>query len=232
MSKDDPHQQCTVCRKDFPVSELVGWLQVRPALSRLIARDVPEWGENCQICWQDLKRYRERYLTGLLADEDGEIGQLEAQVAEALAQGNLLTPQTSETHEPTSFGDRMADRVAAGGGSWAFIFFFLAVLVVWMIVNTVGLLTQPFDPYPYILLNLVLSCVAALQAPVIMMSQRRQEAKDRERAQNDYLINLKAELELRQLHDKLDHQMVHQWRRLLEIQQIQIDLLQELRKEA
>jgi uncharacterized membrane protein len=89
---------------------------------------------------------------------------------------------------------------------------------------------RPFDPYPFILLNLVLSCVAALQAPVIMMSQRRQEAKDRRRAENDYQINLKTELELRQLHEKIDHHLMHQWHRLLEIQRIQVDLLHEMKQ--
>ena len=126
----------------------------------------------------------------------------------------------------------MADRVAKWGGSWGFIFAFLGVIVLWMIVNTAGLLHQPFDPYPYILLNLVLSCLAAFQAPVIMMSQRRQEAKDRQRSQNDYVVNLKAEIELRQLHEKMDHQMAHQWQRLLEVQQIQIDLLKDLRRQV
>jgi uncharacterized membrane protein len=94
-------------------------------------------------------------------------------------------------------------------------------------LNAVGLLARPFDPYPFILLNLVLSCVAALQAPVIMMSQRRQETKDRLRSQNDYLVNRKAEREIRLLHEKIDHQIAQQWQKLVEMQQIQIDLLEE-----
>jgi uncharacterized membrane protein len=96
-----------------------------------------------------------------------------------------------------------------------------------MAINVVGVFAQPFDPYPFILLNLVLSCLAALQAPVIMMSQKRQEEKDRLRAENDYMINLRAELEIRQLHEKIDHQMAKQWERLAELQQIQIELLEK-----
>ena len=104
---------------------------------------------------------------------------------------------------------------------------FCAVLVGWMAANTVAI-ARAFDPYPFILLNLVLSCVAALQAPIIMMSQRRQEAKDRLRAENDYKVNLKAELEIRHLHEKLDHLLARQWERLAEIQRIQIEMLEEM----
>lgn len=133
---------------------------------------------------------------------------------------------TRKDLEAETFGQRAADKVAAFGGSWTFIIAFCLVLVGWMTINVTGLLVGGFDPYPFILLNLVLSCVAALQAPVIMMSQKRQEAKDRRRAENDYMINLRAELEIRQLHDMIDQQMAHQWERLAELQQIQIDLLE------
>jgi uncharacterized membrane protein len=122
----------------------------------------------------------------------------------------------------------MADGVASFGGSWRFIIIFASILVIWIALNSFLLLKRPFDPYPFILLNLVLSCLAAIQAPVIMMSQNRQESKDRLRSQHDYRVNLKAELEIRQLHDKIDHLLSHHWERLVEIQQIQIDLLSEL----
>jgi uncharacterized membrane protein len=118
--------------------------------------------------------------------------------------------------------------VASFGGSWRFILVFAAVMVAWMALNTWLLAQEAFDPFPYILLNLMLSCLAAVQAPVIMMSQNRQEARDRARARNDYLVNLKAELEIRLLHEKLDHLLRHQWERLLEIQEIQIELMNEL----
>ena len=103
-------------------------------------------------------------------------------------------------------------------------------MAAWIVLNVVVLTQRPFDPYPFILLNLVLSCLAALQAPVIMMSQKRQESRDRLRSEHDYQVNLKAELEIRQLHQKFDHLLSHQWERLLEIQEIQMDLLDEVRQ--
>ena len=108
-------------------------------------------------------------------------------------------------------GQRLADRIAAVGGSWNFITGFVIVLFAWIAINSIALLSRPFDPYPYILLNLVLSCLAAIQAPVIMMSQNRQETRDRLHAMRDYQVNLKAELEIRHLHQKIDHLLSHQW---------------------
>jgi uncharacterized membrane protein len=108
----------------------------------------------------------------------------------------------------------------------------MVVLAAWITINSIVWLARPFDPYPYILLNLVLSCIAALQAPVIMMSQNRQEAKDRQRAIYDYRVNLKAELEIRHLHEKIDHLLLHQWQRLVEIQQLQMEIMDELVERA
>ncbi|TWI28080.1 DUF1003 domain-containing protein [Paracoccus sulfuroxidans] len=229
---DDPSATapCAICGKSTPVGDLVPLSMNRTMLADLIRKDRPDLRPDGMICRDCMAKYRQLYLTQLLADETGELGALEAGVVEALEQGELLTLQTArESVEPMTFGARLADRVAEIGGSWGFILLFSCVLVGWMGLNTLGFFTKPFDPYPFILLNLLLSCVAAFQAPVIMMSQRRQEAKDRLRAENDYQINLKAELELRQLHEKIDHQLTHQWRRLLEIQAIQTDLLRELR---
>lgn len=127
-----------------------------------------------------------------------------------------------------TLGERVADKVAEFGGSWPFIIIFAITLVVWITMNSVTLLWRSFDPYPFILLNLVLSCLAAIQAPIIMMSQNRQEAKDRLRSEYDYRVNLKAELEIRHLHWKMDQLLSNHWRRLLEIQQIQLDLMEEL----
>ena len=112
-----------------------------------------------------------------------------------------------------------------------FISAFGGFILIWVLINTLVLILRPFDPYPFILLNLFLSCLAALQAPIIMMSQNRQEARDRLHSENDYRVNLKAELEIRQLHEKLDHLLQHQWERLMEIQQIQIELMNELTPE-
>jgi uncharacterized membrane protein len=164
----------------------------------------------------------------LLRAEKGELTELERQVAESIASYETLAANTVEEFEgQRSPGEQLSDGLAKFGGSWTFIIFFGVVLAAWVLVN--GLLAGPerFDPYPYILLNLILSCLAALQAPVIMMSQKRLEAKDRLRSQNDYRVNLKAELEIRNLHEKIDHLLSRQWQRLAEIQQLQIDLMEE-----
>ena len=121
----------------------------------------------------------------------------------------------------------MADDIAAVGGSWRFLGLFGAVLVVWIGSNSLVFLAWRFDPYPFILLNLVLSCLAAVQAPVIMMSQRRQEARDRARAVLAYRVNLKAEEEIRNLHRKIDNLLIHQSERLAEIQRLQMELLED-----
>ncbi|WP_313253707.1 DUF1003 domain-containing protein [Stenotrophomonas acidaminiphila] len=136
-----------------------------------------------------------------------------------------------ELHESRTLGERVADRVAEVGGSWTFILCFGVVLVVWMVVNSF-LLARAFDPYPYILLNLVLSCLAAVQAPIIMMSQNRQAAVDRMRAENDYQVNVKAELEVLQIHEKLDLLRTREWALLVEQQNRQIEMLQRLLERA
>lgn len=127
--------------------------------------------------------------------------------------------------------DRSGSRrllIASFGGSWTFLFCFAVFLFIWIVINSTALIFQPIDPFPYILLNLFLSCLAAIQAPVIMMSQNRQEAKDRIRAQHDYQVNLKAEFEVRQLHEKIDHLISHQWERLVAIQELQLEILEEI----
>lgn len=129
--------------------------------------------------------------------------------------------------EQLSLGQRLADKVASFGGSWTFIFLFLAGMVVWMLINTD--MTSPFDPFPFILLNLILSCLAALQAPVIMMSQNRQASKDRLEAHYDYEVNMKAEVEIMDLHAKLDKLRDAQWTELIALQQRQVQLLEEIR---
>jgi uncharacterized membrane protein len=150
-------------------------------------------------------------------------------MTKSLEEEELLSRNINQEFENSfTLGQRLADRIAAFGGSWTFISIFMVVLVVWMGINTWILLTKPFDPYPYILLNLVLSCLAAIQAPVILMSQNRQEARDRIHAEHDYEINMKAEIEIRKLHEKMDHLLMHQWQRLMEIQQLQVNLMEEI----
>lgn len=217
---------CHICSKSFAHTRLQPWIAVRSGVSAMIADASPGWAEDRFICHDDLARFRRLYVEQMLEQERGELTELDREVIASLESGQILSRQP-EAEAPATLGERAADVVARFGGSWTFILLFMGVLVVWILLNVVGLLRSPFDPYPFILLNLVLSCVAAMQAPVIMMSQRRQETKDRQRSQSDYQVNLKAELEIRQLHEKIDHQLAHQWQKLVEMQQIQIDLLEE-----
>ncbi len=220
---------CAVCNKSLSLAELTPGRFVRPMIADRIAAEHPEWTSDAYICHSDLNRYRSLYVQSVLEQERGELSTLEQQVIRSLRDHDVLAENLNDTiDEQYTLGQRLADHVASFGGSWTFIIFFASVLTVWIIINSLAMLGKPFDPYPFILLNLVLSCLAAIQAPVIMMSQNRQEVKDRLRAENDYRVNLKAELEIRHLHSKLDLLLTHQWQRLLEIQQVQTDLLEEL----
>ena len=156
---------------------------------------------------------------------------LEKDVLDSIKNEELISTSVDKQFDAKlTFGQKLSDKIAEFGGSWKFIIIFLLIIIIWMFINAYLLISKPFDPYPFILLNLVLSCLAAIQAPVIMMSQNRQETKDRLRGEYDYKINLKAELEIRQLHQKLDHLLMHQWERLLEIQEIQLEFMNELRE--
>jgi len=202
---------------------------VRSVIVEQIKKEYPDWKPDGYICNADLNRFRSTYLQNLLEAEKGELSALDREVIESLKRHETLAGNVDiEFEKELTFGERMADKLADFGGSWTFLIMFALVLILWVSLNTFLLLKKPYDPYPFILLNLILSCLAAVQAPVIMMSQNRQEAKDRLRSQMDYRVNLKAELEIRHLHDKIDHLLSHQWERLVEIQQVQIDLLTEL----
>lgn len=162
-----------------------------------------------------------------------QLGNIEQNVVKTILEGVKISKNTNKVFtDQMTFGQRIADKVASFGGSWTFILLFLSILIFWIAINTF-ILTQPqiFDPYPYILLNLFLSMLAALQAAVIMMSQNRQAAKDRMEATHDYEVNLKAELEILELHRKMDGLREEQWTALVEMQNKQIDLLQKLLEE-
>jgi uncharacterized membrane protein len=220
---------CPVCGKWKPASKMIAGTLLPASVVELIRLDHPDWTVNDQICLEDLHRYRMKFVRHALESEKGEVSELDQQVLASMEQNEVLSKNVDVVFEEhLTYGQRMADRIASFGGSWKFIGIFAVVLLSWIAINTITLLVHPFDPYPFILLNLVLSCIAAIQAPVIMMSQNRQEAKDRIRAEHDYQVNLKAELEIRMLNDKVDHLLLHQWTRLLEIQEIQIDMLEEL----
>ena len=202
---------------------------IRPSLLEFIKKRIPGLDSKGFICLDDLGEFRKNYVKEVLEEEIGELSALDQEVVESLQQHEILSNDLSKQFErKLTFGERLSDHIAEFGGSWKFLITFGAVLVIWIAINGVLLVTQAFDPYPFILLNLILSCLAAVQAPVIMMSQNRAEARDRLRAENDYKINLKAELEIRHLHEKIDHLLRRQYNRLFEIQQIQIELLQEI----
>ena len=173
--------------------------------------------------------FRAEYVRCVLEDDIGAISALENEVVRSMQEHEVLANNVEKTFEKQlTFGERLSDQIAEIGGSWKFIIGFGLFLVAWILVNTAWLRAKSPDPYPFILLNLILSCIAALQAPVIMMSQNRQEAKDRLRAEHDYKVNLKAELEIRHLHEKLDYLLKQQSQRLFELQDIQIELMEEL----
>jgi uncharacterized membrane protein len=221
--------ECQVCRNTKGASEIVPAALVRPAVVEIIRKEHAGWNPDGYICTPDLNAYREKYVLQLLEADKGELSHLEEEVARSIREQDILSRNPNEEYEgSTSLGGRAADRVASFGGSWRFVILFGLFILVWIGINAVWLLKKPFDPYPYILLNLILSCLAAIQAPIIMMSQNRLEAKDRIRAENDYRTNLKAELEIRHLNTKFDQLVNHQWQRLLEIQGIQLEIMEQL----
>ncbi len=206
--------------------------QVPSALNKdfvaLVKRDFPDWKVNTPVCPDCFQKYHRHAL----ASEWSRFTRFERDLVRRISRRLPAAKNTNVAFDETlTFGQRIADRVAQFGGSWTFIFIFAGVLLVWVVVNTILLIKGPggpFDPYPYILLNLFLSMLAAIQAPVIMMSQNRQSAKDRLDASHDYEVNLKAELEIQQLHQKMDELREAQWRQLVTMQQEQIQFLRSI----
>lgn len=222
--------KCELTGKMLPAKDMVPAVAIRPAIAELIRQEHPEWCGEGFISREELNRYRIRYVEDALEKDKGELSTLESQVVESLGTQELVSEDVNkELDEIRSFGERLSDHITSFGGSWAFIISFSLYILIWMGINIWPVLGA-FDPYPYILLNLTLSCLAAVQAPIILMSQKRQEAKDRLRAEHDYQVNLKAELEIRHLHEKLDHLLIHQWQRLLEIQHMQTELMEEMNR--
>ncbi len=207
---------------------------VRAPMAPVLDEMFPGWRERGAIPRADYIQARRRYLERLIARDRGEIGDLERSVAAAVAGDQLLDISTEAAIDrAATYGERMADRVTRWGGSWTFILSFSAFLLIWAATNA-WILSRParFDPYPFVFLNLILSCVAAFQAPIIMMSQSRQEAKDRLRAMNDYRVNLKAELEIRLLHEKIDQMILRQGEHLAELEQLLLDQIEDLRDDS
>lgn len=219
-----------ISQNEFPINDKVEAWKVSPNMLEFIKNEHPAFGKNSCLSTSELNLYREKYISEHLMKEIGELSDIEKTVLSSVSGKTILTDQIDgqDNTTPLSFGQRIADKVADFGGSWTFILSFIAFLVAWIAINVFWFANKGFDPYPFILLNLILSCVAALQAPIIMMSQNRQEEKDRDRAKKDYMINLKSELEIRLLHEKIDHLIMHQQQTLLEIQKDQIEKMDHI----
>ncbi len=224
-------QKCIVTGKELPMSQLHQGDDLRPALFDLIKKDFPNFSSKDFISIEQLNVYRKKYLEDIISESQGAVSTLEKEVIESITKEELLSENIDlTTKEQRTFGQEFADKVASFGGSWTFIIIFFLLLAIWISFNTFLLMNKGFDPYPYILLNLILSCIAAIQAPIIMMSQNRKEDKDRMRSEHDYKVNLKAELEIRMLHEKLDHLLAHQNQHLFEIQQLQTEYFEDILK--
>jgi len=217
--------------KEFPTVQRVSGMSIRHSLLNFIQKENPDFTSANYLSLSELTKFRKNYIAHFLTEEIGELNELDKTVLTSLTERTTLTNKVDEDEKQAlSLGQRIADKVASFGGSWTFIISFGVFIVIWISFNIYWLANRGFDPYPFILLNLILSCLAALQAPVIMMSQNRQEEKDRERSKKDYMINLKSELEIRMLHEKIDHLIMHQQQELLEIQRVQIEMMNDILK--
>ncbi len=218
-----------ISKKRIPLTERVSANTIRKSLLSFIQQQFPDFSKDQYLSVGELNGFREKYISQYISRQIGELTGLEKTVLESLNNNTTLSNNPDEDDRQTlTFGQKIADRVATFGGSWAFIICFLLFIVLWIGINAFWIYRQAFDPYPFILLNLILSCIAALQAPVIMMSQNRQEEKDRERSKKDYMVNLKSEIEIRTLHEKLDHLIMHQQQELLELQRVQIEMMNDI----
>ncbi len=213
----------------FPISDRISGKMVRLSILNLIQKENPKFTANNSLAISELNAYREKYIEEFFVNQLGELSTSDKTVLDALKDNTTLTDKLDgEEIQDMTFGQRIADKVADFGGSWTFIISFGLFLLIWICLNIFWLANKGFDPYPFILLNLILSSLAAIQAPVIMMSQNRQEDKDRDRARRDYMVNLKSELEIRMLHEKLDHLIINQQQEVLEIHTVQIEMMNDI----
>jgi len=225
--------ECDVCKKEYTEDHLISGHGIRHEIESLIQRDVPEWTDNKRICRDDYNKYRVKYISTIIEEETGSIQELQNDVINCIKENEIITFNTgASVKEVLRMGDNISDKVAVFGGSWKFIIIFFIILFGWIFINSYVFLMKPFDPYPFILMNLILSCIAAIQAPIIMMSQNRQENKDRIRSENDYKVNLKSEIEIRTLHEKVDHLLLDQWSKMMKIQELQIEILEEIKNKV
>mgnify|MGYP003666987006 FL=1 len=219
-------------KKEINRGEVVNGNEIRDGIFEFIKSQYPDFSRESNISIGELNKYRRLYLTKLIEQEKGDLAAIDKDVMDAIRNNSILSENLQDGIDTAvTLGQRMADKIASFGGSWTFIIAFFSFLTLWIVANIWLLASNTIDPYPFILLNLMLSCIAAIQAPIIMMSQNRQGQKDRQRAELDYKINLKSELEIQLLNEKIDHLLVHQNKKMLEVQEVQMDYLEDLMKE-
>jgi uncharacterized membrane protein len=220
-----------ISNEEFQIAEKVSAKIIRHSILNLIQKDHPHFTHDSNLSKSELNHFREKHISENLSKELKKLTDSEKTVLTSITENTTLSDKIDgDEKQVLTFGQKIADKVASFGGSWTFIISFGVFILIWICLNIFWLVNKGFDPYPFILLNLILSCLAALQAPVIMMSQNRQEEKDRDRAKNDYMINLKSELEIRTLHEKIDHFVMDQQQELLDIQKEQIEMLTDILK--
>ncbi len=232
MKREQPRSQFVsdLSKTSYPTSQKVDISTLKGTLADFIRKKNPDVSSDSCLSLSELNQLRHQYIAEVLEKETKDISALEKLVLDKIRENETITDKLDkeERSQPVSTSQKIADVVASFGGSWRFIILFGIFIFLWIGINLLWLSGKGFDPYPFILLNLILSCIAALQAPVIMMSQNRQEEKDRERSRKDYMINLKSELEIRLLHEKIDHLIVHQQSKLLEVQEVQVGMLNDV----
>lgn len=220
--------QCSVCHNEFSFHKVTPLSVVRDSIFKLIKDANPKIEMNGFICINDLNVYRKKFFEKIMQDDRGDLDEIEATVLKALQERETISSNLNEEeNEYLTFGEKISDKIAEFGGSWTFIIIFITTLTSWVIWNSLS--RKIFDPYPYILLNLFLSMIAAIQAPIIMMSQNRQSARDRKRQEEDYKVNLKSEIDIRMMNEKIDKLISHQWQRMLEIQEMQLELSHDIK---
>ncbi|MFA6236168.1 MAG: DUF1003 domain-containing protein [Bacteriovorax sp.] len=226
--KEKKQNLCCVCKNRFSPAQTVPVATVRDSLLNFILRKNPDLNVELDfICLNDLNKVRKEYFQQLIKEEKGDLTEVEIAVVDALQEHEVVSKHIDHLEIPDiTFGELLSDRIARFGGSWTFIMLFATSIAIWVVWNSST--EVRFDPYPYILLNLFLSCLASLQAPIIMMSQNRQQVHDRLNQEQDYKVNLKSEVEIRVLNEKIDKLISHQWQRLLEIQEMQMDFMEQL----
>ena len=201
----------TISNKKIRKGEEIHGKYIRENIFKYIQSKFPNFTEESYMSLDELNSFRRAYLTLLVSDEKTDIKNLDSKVMKDIEFNEKASEKVEKDDiNLLTFGNKLSDKIASFGGSWKFIISFFMFILFWMIINIVFLQNRAYDPYPFILLNLILSCIAAIQAPIIMMSQNRQEEKDRKRSEHDYKINLKAELEINILSEKMDHLLVHQ----------------------